>query len=162
MLVTAALGVCAVHAAGVVDADAASPSLGEVFPPSTIAALALLVGASAFFSGSELAYFSLTRLELRALREEGTTTGGYVARLMEHPNRLLTTILVGNMIVNVLIGVFMGTSVERFFSEVAQLPAPFSYIAAIVFTTTVLVFCGEIAPKVLFGSATATPSIESL
>jgi CBS domain containing-hemolysin-like protein len=148
VLAAVALGVFVKHTAGTADPSATAASIGDIFPPLTVAALALFVGASAFFSGSELAFFSLTRLELRALRDDGSAMGRYVARLMERPNRLLTTILVGNMIVNVLIGVFMGSSVERFFSEVAQLPAPFSYIAAIIFTTTVLVFCGEIAPKV--------------
>ncbi len=113
-----------------------------------IAAMVVLLVLSAFFSGSETAFLSLDELRLRALREEGRYTGRLVARMMDAPARLLTTILVGNMIVNVLIGVVLGARVEHVFMA-AGMPGPAAYGLAVVLCTSVLVFFGEVSPKVL-------------
>lgn len=63
--------------------------------------LVVLLLLSAFFSGSEAALFSLSRSQLRAMRD--ASPGGRVAaRLLAHPRPLLITVLVGNLAVNVL------------------------------------------------------------
>lgn len=63
--------------------------------------LVVLLLLSAFFSGSEAALFSLSRSQVRALRD--ASPGGRVAaRLLTHPRPLLITVLVGNLSVNVL------------------------------------------------------------
>ncbi|HTV73695.1 MAG TPA: hemolysin family protein [Candidatus Acidoferrales bacterium] len=61
--------------------------------------LGALVGASAFFSGSEAALISLSRLHARAMVERGIKGSDAIARLLEDRNRLLTSILIGNTIV---------------------------------------------------------------
>ncbi len=63
--------------------------------------LVVLLLLSAFFSGSEAALFSLSRSQLRALRE-ASPGGRAAARLLAHPRPLLITVLVGNLAVNVL------------------------------------------------------------
>ncbi len=65
-----------------------------------IVLLIVLLLASAFFSASEIALISLSRFRLRALLDKGMVGAEYVRKLKEDPRRLLTTILVGNNLVN--------------------------------------------------------------
>lgn len=110
--------------------------------------VALLVGCSAFFSGSESAFFSINKLRLRAMREDENGASRLVARMMDNPGRILTTILVGNMIVNTLIGIFLGSRVERLLIALFDVHDAVAYAIAVVGTTLVLVFFGEVSPKV--------------
>ncbi len=66
-----------------------------------LAGLVVLLLLSAFFSGSEAALFSLSRSQLRAMRD-ASPGGRIVTRLLAHPRPLLITVLVGNLAVNVL------------------------------------------------------------
>ncbi|HOJ33482.1 MAG TPA: hemolysin family protein [Candidatus Hydrogenedentes bacterium] len=118
----------------------------EKFPPSVLVLSGFLLVLSAFFSGSETAFFSIHRLRLRALAQEGSLTGTRVAQVMNNPARLLSTLLVGNMIVNVLFAVVLGTRTEETFRTVVSPPA--AYALSVAVCTTVLVLCGEIMPKV--------------
>lgn len=59
----------------------------------------VLITLSAFFSGSEAALYSLTRSQLRAMRER-SPAGRKVSRLLEEPRELLISILLGNLVVN--------------------------------------------------------------
>lgn len=128
------------------------------FPASVILGFALLLGLSGFFSSSEIAFFNLTRWKLRSMEEDGTVTGRLVAQLMEQPGKFLSTVLVGNTIVNVLIGILLGTRVELAFEEFLRAVRPdaaggdahtaTAYLAAVAVTTALLVFFGEIIPKV--------------
>ena len=65
-----------------------------------LALMAPLLVCSAFFSGSETALFRLTRLQLYRLGH-GSAPGRIVAALMRRPRRVLNTLLLGNMCVNV-------------------------------------------------------------
>lgn len=125
----------------------------EYLPPSILAAIAVLLLCSAFFSSSETALFSLHKLRLRRMREETDVTGHLIARMLESPGRILTTILVGNMIVNVAIGVILGTRVEDMLRHLYEFPPALSYSLAVLATTGVLVLFGEIGPKVFAVSA---------
>lgn len=136
--------------AGGAGALAASPqSWTDIFPPPMLFAVIALLCCSAFFSGSETAFFAIHKLRLRGMREEGTLGGTLVAQTMDHPGRLLTTILVGNTIVNVLIGVFLGSHAQdmlhHYFPGLSDAGA---YVLAVALCTSVLVFFGEISPKV--------------
>lgn len=104
-------------------------------------ALVLLVAASAFFSGAETALFSLDALQLRDLRERGGAAAR-AAALMAAPQRLLSTLLIGNTLVNVVIA-------SLAYSIVRAIPAaaPFASLVSIVAATLVLLLFGEIAPK---------------
>jgi len=120
----------------------------DVFTPGIIVTTLVLVCLSAFFSASEIAFFSLHKLQLRSMNEEAGFGGALVYRLMKHPGNLLTTILMCNSIVNVLLSVVFAPPVERYFAEVVLLPATASYPIAMLVTTGFLVFFGEIFPKV--------------
>jgi CBS domain containing-hemolysin-like protein len=66
-------------------------------------AIAVLLGASAFFSGSETALFSLTPEELRRLSRESRRSSRNIIALINDPQGLLASVLLGNMLVNVAI-----------------------------------------------------------
>lgn len=63
--------------------------------------LVLLLAFSAFFSGTETALFSLSKLQLRRLRQEHPARGQVVKELLDQPHRLLSTIVLDNTVVNV-------------------------------------------------------------
>ena len=64
-----------------------------------ILALVVLMGASAFFSGSEAALISLSRLHARGMIERGLRGSKAVMELLDDRNRFLTSVLIGNTIV---------------------------------------------------------------
>lgn len=111
-------------------------------------AFLILVALSAFFSASEVAFFSIHRIRLRGMGEEKGLTGRMVSDLMRHPGRLLTTILIGNMVVNVLISVILPIRLERIIESGFQLSPTLSYILTVGISTLLLVFFGEVTPKV--------------
>jgi CBS domain containing-hemolysin-like protein len=95
---------------------------------------------SAFFSGSEIALFSVNKVRIRKLAEEGLSKAVILNRLLERPNRLLATILVGNNIVNVGIAAVITSLAISFFGNRGV------GIAIGVATLMILVF-SEITPK---------------
>jgi putative hemolysin len=95
---------------------------------------------SAFFSGSEAAFFSLTPLHLHKMREERYPFLPYVQALLKFPRRLLITILVGNEAVNITISA-VAASLFIFL-----LGANGQWVTILVTTPLLLVF-GEAVPK---------------
>ena len=65
-----------------------------------IAALVFLVAVSAFFSASETAMMAINRYRLRHLAERGHRGARIARRLLDEPDRLLGTILLGNNAAN--------------------------------------------------------------
>lgn len=140
----------AADSAAAQDGAAAVPEVHPwlvIFPPQHIAIVVALLAFSAFFSASEVAFFSLHKLELRSLRESKRTLDRLAGRLMETPGNLLTAILMGNSIANVLLSVVMAAPTERLLEEI--LPQSMAYPVAVALCTFVLVFVGEITPKLL-------------
>ena len=70
--------------------------------PYHLIAMAMLLGVSGFFSASETALFSLRRRDLRHLEHSPGFLHGLILKLRSDPQGLLTTVLFGNMLVNVL------------------------------------------------------------
>jgi Mg2+/Co2+ transporter CorB len=103
-----------------------------------VGAMVALVAASAFFSSSETAIFSLAADWAPAADVHGADA---LARLREDPHRLLVTILVGNNVVNVAVSSLATLLLVRYLSPEAAAAA-----ATVVVSTVVLVF-GEIVPK---------------
>jgi CBS domain containing-hemolysin-like protein len=99
----------------------------------------VLLGFSAFFSGSEVAYFSLQYSVVEKMRS-GSRQRKMVASLLSNPRRLLVTILLGNLLVNIAVtSVVTAFAIESFGKNGVG-------IATIIMTVLILVF-GEIAPK---------------
>jgi CBS domain containing-hemolysin-like protein len=112
-----------------------------------IVLLLILLSLSFFFSGSETALFSLPRVVIERIRQS-SASGRQVVNLLEEPNRLLVTILIGNLAMNILISAIVGAWVLRVFE-----PVPYSVylgsVTAVALTTTILLLFAEIAPKTL-------------
>ena len=104
--------------------------------------LAVSACLSMFFSGSETALFSLPADLLSRMRgEEGAR--GAVARLLEDPKRLLTTVLFGNMVVNV---VFFSVSFLLVVESRRALGTTWSAVLSLCSLLFVIIFC-ELLPK---------------
>ena len=106
-------------------------------------ALVILVGFSAFFSASETAFSSLNQIRLKSRAEDGDSSAARVLAMAEQYDKLLSTILIGNNIVNIAaasIGTILFTQMLG-----AERGATMS---TIVLTNIVLIF-GEVTPKSL-------------
>ena len=99
-----------------------------------------LIMMSAYFSATETAFTSLNKTRLKTMAEKGNKRAALTCRLSERYDSLISTILVGNNIVN--IGV---SSVATVFF-IAKNPTYGAVIATVVITVMVLIF-GEISPK---------------
>lgn len=113
-----------------------------------LAALLLLV--SAFVSGSEIAFFSITEAQADDLDPEEPHTGA-IRALLGTPERLLATILIANNLVNVAIVVLMSYALSPLF---AQLPVWADFLLQSVILTFLILLFGEILPKLM---ANASP-----
>ncbi|MEE9474189.1 MAG: hemolysin family protein [Candidatus Hydrothermarchaeaceae archaeon] len=105
-----------------------------------ILGLCILFLLSAFFAGSEIALFSVNKVRIRKLAEEGLPQAVILNSLLERPNRLLATILVGNNLVNVGIAAIITSMSIIFFGNRGV------GIAIGTATLLILIF-GEITPK---------------
>lgn len=123
--------------------------LSAAFPPLRGLAVLFLLAASAFFSASEVAFFSTSRVRLRAMREHGGGLAALAARLMDEPSEVLATILMGNSLVNVLLGITLGEALAKLLQSPAGLHAGAAYGLSLLITTLVLVFFVEMLPKAL-------------
>lgn len=104
--------------------------------------LVLLVG-SAFFSGSETAFFNLTRRQIKQLNSARNKVQRLVAHVLKEPGRLLTCLLLGNIVVNVLY--YAVASTLLFHAKTAAGIGAAAALAAGTFFALVLL--GEILPK---------------
>ncbi len=102
-----------------------------------------LLSVSALFSGSETAFFSLTRSGVRELREEGRLLSSLVVRMLAEPRRLLISVLLGNLAVGV--GYF-AIAVDLS-DRAAAAGAPGQAVAIGAVSLLLLIFFGEFLPK---------------
>jgi putative hemolysin len=107
-----------------------------------IAALLVLLVFSGIFSGSETALVALSIARVEALVTEGRTGAKALYRLKKDPSRMLTTILIGNNLVNISASALATVIATREFGSAGP------GIAVGVLTLFILVF-GEITPKSL-------------
>lgn len=107
-----------------------------------VAALMLCVALSAFFSCSETAYSALNKVKLKTMQQEGRAKAALALALAEQYDQLLTTILVGNNVVNIA-----GTSIATVLFT-AWLGNMGPTVSTVVMTLLILL-CGEVSPKTL-------------
>ena len=106
-----------------------------------LAALVILVAFSAFFSASETAFSSLNQIRLKSRAEDGDKAAARVLAMSEQYDKLLSTILIGNNIVNI-----GAASIATVLFTKALGEERGATISTIVLTIVVLVF-GEVSPK---------------
>ncbi len=102
----------------------------------------LFLLCSAWFSSTETAFSCLNRTRLRALAEQGDKRAEKTLRLVDNYNKMLTTILVGNNVVNIAMASVGTLLFLRYF------PKNGASISTLVITVLVLIF-GEVSPKTL-------------
>ncbi len=105
-----------------------------------VAAFLLLLAGSAFCSSAETAYFSIDPILLRRIGEKHPATAERLRAILAAPTRLLSTILIGNTLVNIALANVGYVLAERWtpgYAEAVAIPA----------VTLLLIFFGEIGPK---------------
>ena len=108
-----------------------------------IIALVFLVACSAFFSASETAFSSLNQIRLKSRAEDGDASAARVLAMAEKYDKLLSTILIGNNIVNIA-AASIGTIIfTKMLGEERG-----ATVSTMVLTVVVLIF-GEVTPKSL-------------
>ena len=102
--------------------------------------LGVLLILSGFFSGTETAYTSLSPAQIHDLTKRFSKRGVIVQRLMDSPERLLTTVLIGNNLVNVAASALATVLTIRLFGS------GYEWLMTAVLTVLLLIF-GEVTPK---------------
>ena len=98
--------------------------------------IAFCVTQSAIFSGLNLAFFSLSRLQLEVEAKQGNKSAIVILSMREDSNFLLSTVLWGNVSINVLLTILSGSVLTG--------------LSAFLFSTFVITFLGEIFPQAYF------------
>ncbi|MBQ7839291.1 MAG: HlyC/CorC family transporter [Lachnospiraceae bacterium] len=100
----------------------------------------VLIGLSAFFSSAETALTTVNRVKVRSLVEEGNKTAAVLQKVLDNNSKMISTILIGNNIVNMSASSLVTVWATKYFGS-----------AAVGFSTGVLtlvvLLCGEIVPK---------------
>lgn len=118
----------------------------DAYTLAAIAGAMLLLVLSAFVSGSEIAFFSLSPEETDQLDADRRPADERILSWQEHSERLLATILIANNLVNVAIVMLLGYAADRMvdFGGIVWL----EFLSLTVVLTFLLLLFGEIMPKV--------------
>ena len=117
----------------------------EGYQVGLLVAVILLVLLSGYFSASEMAFSTANKIKLRTLEADGNRAAKRVLRMLSGYDRLLSTILIGNNIVNIASASLCTVLFTSFMTKNTDLAVTLS---TIVLTVVVLIF-GEITPKTL-------------
>ncbi|MSU02692.1 HlyC/CorC family transporter [Tissierella sp. DSM 105185] len=118
-----------------------------------IIVLFILVGFSAFFSASETALISLSKIRLRKMVEDNEKNAKLINKLVDNPNRLLGAILIGNNIANIGASALATSIAVDIYGSKGPL------ISTIVMTISILIF-GEVTPKSLAAQNSESTSVK--
>ena len=108
-------------------------------------ALVFLLFCSAMISGTEIAFFSLSKTDLDLLSKEHSPAGDRVLSLLNKPKKLLATILIANNFINILIVLLFAVLGAYFFEN---LEAGIRFLIEVVLITFLILLFGEVLPKV--------------
>ena len=120
------------------------PTLGVLF---AIFLVMLLMGASAFASGSEIAFFSLSPSDLSEISDQRTSSDKKIQALREDSERTLATILITNNFVNVTI-IMLCNYIFGHIMNFGPRAYWLQFLSLTVLLTFLLLLFGEIMPKV--------------
>ena len=107
-----------------------------------IVALVILVAFSAYFSATETAFTSLNRIRLKTKADNGNRAAARTLAIAEEYDKLLTTILIGNNIVNITATTVATVLCTKWFKEYGPT------VSTVALTVIILIF-GEVSPKSL-------------
>ncbi len=115
-------------------------------PDSSIILLVILIFLSMVFSSSETALTTISKIRLRNMLDEGIKGADKIEKIMEDPKKLLTTILIGNNIVNIgASAVATSIAIEKAGTGAGNNASAVGIVTGVL-TFVILVF-GEITPK---------------
>ena len=110
-----------------------------------IAILVVCVALSAFFSASETSFTSVNRVKLKTMMQNGNKRAKLAYTLTENYDRLITTILIGNNIVNIAASSLATSLFLVLLNNQANLATT---VSTVVMTIVILIF-GEVSPKAI-------------
>jgi Mg2+/Co2+ transporter CorB len=114
-----------------------------------IVGMVLLLFLSAFFSSTETAFTSFNKIRMKNLAQNGSKRATLVTKIENKYDRFLTSVLVGNNIVNILLSSIATIFFIGLFKDAVEDPDTLgSTVSTVVITVAVLIF-GEITPKVI-------------
>lgn len=100
----------------------------------------ILLGLSAFFSSAETALFSLNKVRILQMADEGNKKAQLIMKMLDDPNRLIATVLIGNNIVNIgASAIATSLAIDIFGSQGVGI--------ATGIMTILILFFGEVTPK---------------
>jgi len=103
---------------------------------------------SAFFSGSEVALFSLDKKKIKGDFANHTLLLNYIYALLDKPRRLLVTVLLGNTVVNVAASIItVAFALEL--AAILNTPLELALLVQIILLTILILLFGELIPKVI-------------
>jgi len=109
----------------------------------------VLLFLSFAIAGSEVAFFSLSYKDIQILKTKHNKALKRVVALLEHPNKLLTSMLIANSFINICIILIANTLINHLF-VFDQITIPgFEFIIKVLSVTLLLLFFAEILPKVM-------------
>ncbi len=107
-----------------------------------ISILIILVALSAFFSSTETAFSSMSRARIKSMAQTGDKKARLAYKLSENYDELISSILIGNNIVNIAAATLATILFVKFFGDNG------ATVSTVVMTIVVLIF-GEVTPKSL-------------
>ena len=116
---------------------------------SLILLMSLLLFLSFAIAGSEVAFFSLSYKDIQILKGKHSKSLKRIVTLLEDPKRLLTSMLIANSFINICIILIANILINDLF-VFDQIGIPgFEFIIKVIAVTLLLLFFGEILPKVM-------------
>lgn len=111
-----------------------------------IVLIPIVLFLGALFAATEASLFSLSQTQLEALKTTKPSTYRAIQSLIRKPEELLSTIVVGNEALSILVGTFVVTLIEFYFSQWSETATA---ITALITSTFLLLLFSEILPKVI-------------
>ena len=119
----------------------------DVYPDIIkILLIIVLLICSALISGSEVAFFSLSKTDLKKISSSNARNLKLIALLRANPRRLLATLLVSNNFINISIVLLLASFGQLF--DFNSLPDWLNFVLEVGFITALILLFGEILPKV--------------
>lgn len=123
-----------------------NPSQQDV---SLILLMCVLLFLSFAIAGSEVAFFSLSYKDIQVLKTKHTKALKRIVTLLEQPKKLLTSMLIANSFINICIILIANIIIDHLFVlDQSGIPG-IEFIVKVVAVTLLLLFFGEILPKVM-------------
>ena len=115
-----------------------------------LALIIILIVLSAFFSASETAISSVNRIRLKGLAENGSRGAARALKILKKYDKALTTILIGNNIVNIATSSLATILAVRLIAGIYESQTvgdQYGPLAATIATTVIVLIFGEVLPK---------------